>query len=220
MTKSIALLPRRADFTRRRFQEYYETRHAPLAIGYFRFSKYVRSHLIGQDDIGFDTISEFWNEDIERLAALMQGEIGEIMRADERCFMNRDTIRSGASEETLVHGPPRIMEVQPTVRTAWLLRRGGALDRDDLQAAASAWGRAVAAASGTSCERVTLDVISAWGEAFPFDAILWFWMHEEAEPVLVPAPAGVVPWQEVLVESHETPPETMAAALLARQRGA
>ena len=107
MTKSLALLPRRADFSRAQFQDYYETRHATLAIRYFGFTKYVRNHLSSHENIGFDTISEFWSDDIVKLAGLMQTEVGEILRADERRFMDRDQIRSGASTESLVAGAAR-----------------------------------------------------------------------------------------------------------------
>jgi hypothetical protein len=46
MSKNIALLSRRAELTRAQFRDYYETRHAPLAIGYFPFTRYVRNHLL------------------------------------------------------------------------------------------------------------------------------------------------------------------------------
>jgi len=220
MMKSIALLPRRADFTRAQFRDYYETRHAPLALGYFPFAKYVRNHLLEDDTIGFDAISEFWNEDIGKMAGLMQTEIGEIFRADERRFMDRERITVGASTEQLLAGEPRPIEAAPRLKHAWLLRRGPATAPEVFAAAAAEWGRAIAAASGASCERATLDVVSPWpGPEFPFQALLWLWMREGEEPVERRVPPALSRWRAVRVVAHESPPEVMEAALRERASG-
>ena len=218
MTKSIALLTRRAGLTRPQFHEYYETRHAPLAIGYFAFSKYVRNHLVGADEVEFDTLSEFWSEDIVRLAGLMQTEIGDIMRADEARFMDRAQNRSGASSESLLAGAPRGVESAPQSKVAWLLCRT-AFDAVTFARAVADWGCACAARSGVSCERVTLDIVEPWaGPPFPFDAILWFWMRGGERPAESAAPDGVSRWRTIAAQSRETSPEAMAAALRAAAR--
>jgi hypothetical protein len=213
--KSIALLPRRADFSRAQFKEYYETRHAPLALGYFPFAKYVRNHLLEDDGIGFDTISEFWNEDIARMASLMQTEIGEIFRADERRFMERERITMGGSTETLLAGSPRPVEAAPCLKQAWLLQRTPDADAAVFAVDAANWGRDVAVRS--RCTRATLDVISPWpGPAFPFQAILWLWEQGGAAAVEPPTPRALSRWHGLAVLAHESPPEVMAAALRAR----
>jgi EthD domain len=218
MMKSIGLLPRRADFTRPQFRDYYETRHAPLALGYFPFAKYVRNHLLDDEGIGFDTISEFWNEDIAKMAGLMQTEVGEIFRDDERRFMQRERITIGGSTETLLVGAPRAVEPTPQLKHVWLLRRTSDTDRPAFATAAAAWGRAVAQASGTACERALLDVVSPWpGPPFPFEALLWFWMRAGEHPAQPPVPPEVEHWRSLRVESHETPPEVMAQALRERR---
>lgn len=216
MMKSIALLPRRADFTRARFKEYYETQHAPLALRYFPFAKYVRNHLLDDDGIGFDSISEFWNEDIAKMAGLMQTEIGAVFRADEQRFMAREGITLGGSTETLLAGSPRPVERAARIKQAWLLRRGLEADPAEFAADAAAWGRTAAAAS--ACERATLDVIAPWpGPAFPFHAILWLWTHDARVPLPSSVPGTLSCWRSVAVVAHESPPEAMAAAL--RERG-
>jgi hypothetical protein len=219
MMKSIGLLPRRADFSRARFRDYYETRHAPLALGYFPFAKYVRNHLLDDDGIGFDTISEFWNEDIGKMAGLMQTEVGEIFRADERCFMNRERITTGGSTETPLAGAPRPVEPGPVLKHVWLLRSTPACAGGPLAAAAADWGRAVAQASGDACERALLDMVIPWpGPEFPFQALLWFWMRPGAAPAELPPPPELLRWRALRVEGLESPPEIMAEALRKRRQ--
>jgi EthD domain len=211
MSKNIALLSRRAELTRAQFRDYYETRHAPLAIGYFPFTRYVRNHLLEADDIGFDTVSEFWSDDLAGLAALMQTEVGELMRADEQRFMDRAQIRSGAAEEHLLAGSASTAETAACSKQAWLLRLAPATDEAAVVAGLTAW--AGAALHDPGCARVTLDLIRPWpGAPFPFDAVLWFWMSTHAEPAAAPLPAGVAVWHRLPVAAEETPPQVMAQA--------
>ena len=107
--KTIALMPRRPDTSRAAFREHYETRHVPLALRYFRFAKYVRNHLVDPrtDGVGFDTISEFWHNDLSEAMRLMGSEVGDIMRAHAPRFTDQPRIRPATSEEILLSGPPR-----------------------------------------------------------------------------------------------------------------
>jgi EthD domain len=213
VSKNIALLPRRCDLTRAQFHEYYETRHAPLAIGYFPFTRYVRNHLVDGDGLGFDTVSEFWSDDVAGLSALMQTEVGELMRADEQRFMDRPRIRSAGAEEHLLAGAPRTLESAALTKHAWLLRRAAGAQEPAFLAALIAWARSVAATGGGAGARVTLDLIRPWpGAEFPFDAVLWFWVSGHAEPSAGPVPAGVTVWARVHVLAEETPPQVMAEA--------
>ncbi len=163
MTKSLCAMRHRADRDRAFFQAYYEANHAPLAIDHFPFTRYVRNHLIDGDDVPFDTISEFWADDITATAALMDGPIGDILRADEARFIDRPCITSaGAEEHILSSGTPG------TTRIATLIGGGGS---DDVtRAAALEWAHAVAA----DLPAVSLDLVIPWGvPAFPAAAILW-----------------------------------------------
>lgn len=91
--KTIGFMPRRADISRADFRAYYETRHAVLAAPLFPFRRYRRNHLVDQAiEPGFDCISEFWVGSLEKISELMAGEVGDIMRADERNFLDQPNI--------------------------------------------------------------------------------------------------------------------------------
>lgn len=216
MSKNIALLPRRSDVTRRQFHDYYEANHAPLAIGYFPFTRYVRNHLADGEEVGFDTVSEFWSDDIAQLAALMHTEVGELMRADEQRFMDRAQIRSGAAEEHLLAGTQRTAESAAGTKYAWLLKRDPGTGEAAFLAGLTAWASECAAIPGARCARVTLDIIRPWAAAFPFDAALWLWMSAPEAPAAGALPAGVTVWQRLRVIAAETAPELMERALRER----
>ena len=91
--KTIGFMPRRPDISRAQFRDYYETRHAPLAVPLFPFIRYRRNHLTDMDaEPGFDCISEFWVPSLNRIGDLMAGEVGDTMRADERNFLDQPRI--------------------------------------------------------------------------------------------------------------------------------
>lgn len=163
MTKSLCAIGHRADRDRAFFQAYYEAKHAPLAIGHFPFTRYVRNHLVDGDDLPFDTISEFWADDIAATAALMNGPIGEILRADEARFMDRLHIASaGAEEHILSSGAPGATCIATLI--------GGDGSYDVARATALEWARAVA----DRMPAVSLDLVIPWGlPAFPAAAVLW-----------------------------------------------
>jgi hypothetical protein len=218
MSKNIALLPRRSGLSRAQFRDYYENNHAPLAIGYFPFTRYVRNHLADSEEVGFDTISEFWSEDLARLAALMETDVGALMRADEERFMDRPQIRSGAAEEYLLAGAPRTAESPALSKYAWLLRLSPGTTAAAVVADLTAWAHQLVDRRDAGCTRVTLDLVRPWGAAFPFDAVLWLWQAAPQVPATA-APRGVTVWQRLRVSAAETPPQVMAQALRARAGG-
>jgi len=159
MMKSICVLAHNDTFTRADFQAYYESNHAPLGLQHFPFVNYSRNHVLDAPDIGFDTISEFWAEDIASLAGLMDGPVGEILRADERRFMDQSkTAPAGVDEHVLSTG------VVNGERYAILLNNIG--DPDTLLS----WARQTA----DRAPGVSLDLATSWREpAFPAQAVLW-----------------------------------------------
>jgi uncharacterized protein (TIGR02118 family) len=166
MMKSICALARRADLRRDDFVAYYEDRHAPLALRYFPFRRYVRNHLLNSPEIGFDTITEFWADDLAAMTGLMDGPVGEIMSQDERCFMDQSRIAPGSAEEHV------LSEGSKTdaggCRDAALINWQG--DEATGRNAILAWGGEIA----QSQPGVSVDFVESWSmPRFPARAVLW-----------------------------------------------
>lgn len=197
MTKSICALVHRPGSTRADFQAYYESSHAPLGARYFPFTRYVRNHLIDAEDFGHDTISEFWADDIAGAAALMNGPVGDILRADEAKFMDQSRVApAGAEEHVLSTGEPADAQ---GARTAFLIdpANGG----EGWRETALAWGKEIAAGQ----PGVSLDFVASWKDVpFPAAAVLWVPSHVDREP---PAELSV---RRLFARRAETPAEVLA----------
>ncbi|MCH2169505.1 EthD domain-containing protein [Myxococcota bacterium] len=107
MVKSIGLLVRRPDLDAAGFRAHYEQNHAPLATRLLGFPGYQRNYP-GSDaaraELGFDGFSEFWFQDnaqIAEIGALMQGDIGDVLREDELRFMTPPVNQSYGVHERL-----------------------------------------------------------------------------------------------------------------------
>lgn len=207
--KALALMPRRPDLTREQFRRYYETQHTPLALRYFRFHKYVRNHLLTAPEIGFDCVSEFWPCDLAATFALMQSEVGERMRADERQFTDQPRIVSAPCEEIHLAGAPRSDDETGVTKLALLLRT--ALDAATLLVAVRDW----VVGSVAPDRSVALDsLVGLPHEGFPCDAILW--LHAAEADAEVRLPTGVEVVGRALTEAAETSAAVLALAGTAR----
>lgn len=213
--KSVCLLSHRPDLTREAFRDYYETRHALLGMKHFAFRKYLRNHVVASSpsDVDFDCLSEFWHDDLAKAYEIMAGPTGDILREDERRFMDQPRIRAAASVETLVAGPERGVERGVARKQALLLACAQGQTASELAAAARGWGeRLTRELPGVL--RATLDEIARFdGDAsFPYDAILWLWLADDALGAAAAAPpAGVRLAAVVTLDSIESPPDLLAA---------
>ncbi|MGE4609378.1 MAG: EthD domain-containing protein [Myxococcota bacterium] len=96
MIRTLALIVRRPDVTRRDFRDHYEHVHAPLALPYMTGLKhYLRNHVSEQLsglEPGFDVMTEFGYaraEDVQHIVSILQSEEGEPIVRDELTFMDK-----------------------------------------------------------------------------------------------------------------------------------
>lgn len=181
--KTVGLMPKRPDISRAAFRDHYENRHAPLALGKFPFEKYVRNHVVesAPDPVGFDCLSEFWVGDVAEVQRIMLGEVGDIMREDERRFTDQPRIAPAVAEEFHVFGPAREVEDGITRKEILLLRRAPGVSKDAFRAAAIGWGNRLASTSQGRLIRVAFDALTPFeGRYFPrCDGILQGWVEGE-----------------------------------------
>ena len=203
---------RRPELSRDAFRDYYETRHAPLAIQHVRFTKYVRNHLIAPSNAEFDVVSEFWLADPAEAGALDSSSAGELLRADADTFVGPERFRAVA-EESLLAGPPRRYETGRVKKYALLLNRHAYAGEADFIADARDWGRRLA--DGAKAKRVTIDVVKPFkGGKFPANAILWLWLDRAFDVGLADAPPRPIDIVRILtLDAYETPRDKLIATL-------
>jgi hypothetical protein len=212
--KSLCLLTRRPGTTRAAFRDYYETRHCKLGMKYFPFAKYLRNHVVESSrDIDFDCVSEFYFEEGRPGIDIMGTPTGEILRADEREFMDQSLIRPAVSEESILAGPPRDVARPGSRRQLLMLGPAAGTGGEAFVAAAREWGLALGRQSGVmrvSLDRTTPFVAGAGG--FPWQAVLSLWLEAGAAPVPTggPPPAALALDVALLADVCESTREELA----------
>lgn len=195
--KTIAFMQRRPDMDRAAFRDYYESRHAPLAVRYLRFERYVRNHLLEAPDIGFDALSEFWIADFAVVAEAMAGPVGTLLHEDEERFLDRTNIRTARAEEHVFGTNP----AGGSKRMSFL--------RSEADAAPMAVLDMLAATGGTA----RVDFLSPLGEdPPPYQAIISIW--GDASLANLPANGGWKLIHTVAVARCETPARDLQASFL------
>jgi uncharacterized protein (TIGR02118 family) len=209
MMKTIGLMPKRQDISRAAFRDHYENRHAPLALGKFPFEKYVRNHVVESDPdpIGFDCLSEFWVDNVAEIYTIMAGPIGDIMREDELRFTDQPNIGPAVAEETLLAGPPRVIDDGITAKEILLIRAAPGVSKDAFLESAVQWGKALAADSQGRLFRVSMDMLVPFeGRHFPdVQAVIYGWIKGDTGGLYdAKPPAGIEIYGRLKTEGVET----------------
>src|SRR4026208_1884699 len=191
MIKNLGLIPRRADLTRPAFREYYERRHAPLALRHLRwFRRYVRHHVVSATPVDppLAALSELWHDsvaDLDAVVAFLTSPTGAVLRDDEAQFMSRAGIRIVRAEESLLFGPARTTEQGVVTKQALLMRRASEASATDFRVDVERACAALLEPRAPGFARLQLDL--------PVDP-------DEPGPVLdAPVPASAAPARAALV---------------------
>jgi hypothetical protein len=213
MLKTLGFLPRRRDLTRAAFRDYYERRHAPLALSHVHvFVKYVRNHLAegAAPASAFDTLSEFWYADAEAAASVgkwLQTAAGQVLREDEAQFMDRSRIGACVAEEHHLHGPERGYEPGPLRKLALLLASSDSASRRP-SAAVMAASAALIDRHRALVYRAVLDVpISPLPSHVAIDGVLWIWPVDATDAAHALASEGGATL--LALDAIETAPQTL-----------
>ena len=218
MIKNLGLIPRRADLSRAAFRDYYESRHAPLALEHLRtFRRYVRNHVVAAspNDPPFDALSEFWYdsaEDLEVVVTLLTSPAGAVLRDDEARFMDRAGIRIVRVEESLLFGPARSTETGVVTKHALLLRRVPAARASDFRADVQRLCAALLEPRSPAFMRLQLDLpVEPDESALALDALLTAWPDADRTVSFdgLPELATVAEATRLRFESIETPPQLL-----------
>ncbi|MEM8498955.1 MAG: EthD domain-containing protein [Pseudomonadota bacterium] len=207
MYKFIALIPRRQDVSREFFQNYYETQHAPLALGYFRgFTKYLRNHIVEElsgSAPDFDVFSEFWYESIEELrksGAFLESELAPIIREDERQFMDQPRIRALGTEEHLLFGTERCFEPE-AYKLVLAIKLSDGKQIAEFLSFLQSFADQLAAEWGSF--RISCFVVQPAAEPNQWDAIVFAWLDGGGNHMF-DIPADLMSWSDdhVLVKAR------------------
>ncbi|GAB3103952.1 EthD domain-containing protein [Aestuariicella hydrocarbonica] len=199
MMKSICALTRRMGMSRQEFQHYYEQQHVPLAIQYLPFNRYVRNHLLDHEGIGFDTISEFWAEDLNHVATISNGPARKLLRTDELQFMDPSQQAAGACEV-------QYLSTGPLLNQRWAILLNWSGDRSTVED----WVNSLIQANTLvpSDAEMTLDWIMQ-PSSFPARALLW-----TSDPFVTDNLPQSVSATALRVQREETDPSALIASLL------
>lgn len=212
----VSLIPKRADFSRDQFRDYYENVHSRLGMKYFKFSKYLRNHVVeSSGDVWFDVFMQCaMAPDFDHVAVNFDPAIRAIFDEDEHAFMTPEAMRSGSIAERVISGPPVTIAPKGARRQIFLMRKpeGVSPEAFDAGLTASALALAGNAAAGT----VTVGMVngeSVGYSSLPYDAIVSVWLKGDAPAITaLPAADSVTLDAWILTEVCEDEPATLSAA--------
>ncbi len=138
MLKQVTIIKKRPDLSADAFEEHWRTRHAEVVCELPGLRRYVQNHMAAAG-AGVDGIAEVWFDDIDAMRANVGHPALEAIRADERNFIDVDTMDSIIVEPaTIIDGEAtgaklivlvkRNPEVEPErFHRAWRDEVGGAM---------------------------------------------------------------------------------------------
>jgi hypothetical protein len=225
MLKVMTLFLRRPDLTRRQFRDYYEGHHVAMGLAankYFGFTKYVRNHVVAAGPSAparpfpeFDCFSEYTFRDVDAAVEAQKFMLtpgGKALAEDELNFLDMSYHPSFGSNESLIAGTPRGVDVGMTRKWALVLARGEGIEAEEFLASVEAFARGFARRHPEAFARLVLDApLDGPAGRAPCDAILSLWPKTDSAQ----APVGLL-WPEARdqalilgIESLEAAPETL-----------
>jgi hypothetical protein len=225
MLKVMTLFLKRPDLTRRQFRDYYEGHHVAMGLAankYFGFTKYVRNHVIGAIPSPparplreFDCFSEYTFRDVDAAVEAQKFMLtpgGKALAEDELNFLDMSDHPSFGSNEILIAGMPRGVDVGITRKWALVLSRGENIAAEEFVGSVEAFARGFAKRRPETFVRLVLDApLDGPAGRAPCDAILSLWPQSG----VTQAPAEFR-WPEARdqalvlgLESLEAAPETL-----------
>ena len=104
MSKQITYLKKRPDLAWSEFETHWRTRHAEVVCELPGLRRYVQNHMAAPG-AAFDGIAEVWFDDIDAMRANVGHPALDAIRADERNFIDVDTMGSIIAEPaTIIDG--------------------------------------------------------------------------------------------------------------------
>ena len=122
MLKQVTIIKKRPDLSADAFEEYWRTRHAEVVCELPGLRRYVQNHMAAAGS-RVDGIAEVWFDDIDAMRANVGHPALEAIRADERNFIDVDTM------DSIIVEPATIIDGDATgAKLIVLVKRNPALE--------------------------------------------------------------------------------------------
>lgn len=102
MLKQVTIFKKRPDLAADAFEEHWRTRHADVVCELPGLRRYVQNHMAARGGDQVDGIAEVWFDDIDAMRANAGHPALDAIRADERNFIDVDTMEAIIAEPVVV----------------------------------------------------------------------------------------------------------------------
>lgn len=122
MLKQVTIIKKRPDLSADAFEEHWRTRHAEVVCELPGLRRYVQNHMAAAGS-RVDGIAEVWFDDIDAMRANVGHPALEAIRADERNFIDVDTM------DSIIVEPATIIDGEATgAKLIVLVKRNPAIE--------------------------------------------------------------------------------------------